>query len=659
MSYIKIKKISKEDVETPEKGYIYFGFDDPSNGPWIKDDDGSDAYYIFSGYDSEPKIISVNPINSAFNGDTITINGTNFIPSITSVNFDDKMGLDVNVLSVTQLTVIVPSDITGNVSITVSTLYGDSLPYSYSINYKNSAPVISSITPVSTSPVGSEINISGYNFIAGDTMAVFNGVSVSTNVNNSTYLSVIIPDIPLGDTVIFLETSNGSGNLFNYNVTASINPTFTDFYPKTANIGDTISLSGTNFEQYQMPIFFGDKYASNITYVNSTYMTADVSSGTPFGKTTIKLGSNSLSGFVVTGSTATLLPTIDTILPLTQSIGNTVYINGTNLEGDLSVTFSDVPAIIVSNTSSSCSVIIDSGTTSGENSVVIINKYGSSNIFQYTIPSNIYEPIISSFLPTRDYRGRPINLYGDNFIEGTGNAVFYGNILAAKMRGYTTGTTEYIKTEIAENTPTGIVDIKVVNANGSYIKSGFEVVPSSTPPTITYVTPFFAKENDTIDVYGNNLTDGLISFGLSYSGTTGQTTTITDTHLRTTLPKIIDTAGSNEYVNVYVTTLSGTSTYSPLEVYTLPTTSPIIQSFSPLSGVVGTLVTISGNFYSKYYTELSIYINNVFYALDSQEYISETEMRGVIPNVGGYTGTAFLYVKTSAGSNQKAGFTVI
>jgi len=32
MSYIKIQKIAKETVDTPEKGYVYFGYDDTDNG---------------------------------------------------------------------------------------------------------------------------------------------------------------------------------------------------------------------------------------------------------------------------------------------------------------------------------------------------------------------------------------------------------------------------------------------------------------------------------------------------------------------------------------------------------------------------------------------------------------------------------------------------
>ena len=405
-----------------------------------------------------------------------------------------------------------------------------------------------------------------------------------------------------------------------------------------------------------MSVFFGDKYASNIIVDSSTHILADVSDGTPFGNTKIKLGENLLSGFIISGSTINLLPTIDNILDLNQSIGNDVTIYGDNLDGDITVTFSGVEATVLSNNSTSCSVFINSGTTFGENTVIVINKYGSSNRFEYIIPNNIYDPIITSFEPNRDYKGSPINLYGSNFIVGTGNAVYYGNMLAEKISGH---TTEKIKTETSLLTPTGFIDIKIINANGSYIKSGFEMLPLGTPPIINNVVPTFAKEGDVIDVYGSNLIDGGISFGTLYPGISGVTDTISDTHLQTTLPKIIDTSGSNKLINIYVSNLSGTSIYSPFEVYTLPITSPNIQTLSPLSGDVGTLITITGSFFSKYYTEASVYINGIYYMLDSQEYISDSEIRGKIPDVSGYTGSVFIHIKTSAGSNQKGGFNII
>lgn len=108
MSYIKIQKILKEEVETPEPGYIYLGYDDSSvgstgNGLWIKNDDGSEAYYILSGYATNPSISSIFPADSAYIGNTIVINGANFVPFNTQVTFNGVSGTSVNVLSAIQL----------------------------------------------------------------------------------------------------------------------------------------------------------------------------------------------------------------------------------------------------------------------------------------------------------------------------------------------------------------------------------------------------------------------------------------------------------------------------------------------------------------------------------------------------------------------------
>jgi len=671
MSYIKIKKILKEEVDTPEEGYIYFGFDDPSKGPWVKDDDGSEAYYILSGSESNPSIVSISPTSSAFNGDTITINGTNFIPSITSVKFDSKLGLDINVLSVTQLTVIVPSEISGIVSIVVSTTYGSSLPVLYTINYKNNSPVISSIIPSIGSSVGSEISIDGYNFIAGETEAWFgNGISGVTNVINSTYLNAIIPDIPTGSTIVFLAnpTDNVQGNIVNYIITQSTDQTFISYSPSSGVVGDTITITGTNFNSGEVLVYFGDKYASNITVDSDTQISADISTGTHLGETKIKVGVNILGGFTVNGTR--LLPTITSILPLNQTLGGIVTLVGNNLDEDINVTFSGVKATLLSGkTSTSCQIMLSGDTSTpiqdilmkniiqGVNSVVVTNKYGSSTGFHYTIPNTISGPTITSFSPTSHYRGNAVNLYGTNYIVGTGNAIYYGNVLAEKMNGQ---TTELVKTELSMKHPIGVVNIKIVNSNGSYTILGFTVVPSVlTTPTITSISPVFAKGGDTINIYGTNLTDGIISFGYTYPGTGNTTNTMLSTQLQTILPNGLVNAGKNNLMNVYVTTTGGTYTYSSLDVYETPTTSPYIVSFSILSGSVGTLVTLTGNFFTKYYTELSVYVNGVYYMLDSQEYISSTKVKGYIPDVGGYTGSVFIRVATVSGTDQKAGFTII
>jgi hypothetical protein len=132
MSYIKIQKIAKENIGTPEKGYIYFGYDDTAfgKGLWIKDDDGSLAYYILAEASPIPVITGFDPTSAAV-GETIIIFGNNFIDGQTTVTFN---GFFANVvfLSVTEISVIIPYEaVVGTASVVASTPNGSSSPVSF------------------------------------------------------------------------------------------------------------------------------------------------------------------------------------------------------------------------------------------------------------------------------------------------------------------------------------------------------------------------------------------------------------------------------------------------------------------------------------------------------------------------------------------------
>src|SRR5574344_1156609 len=236
MSYIKIQKIKKELIETPEKGYIYFGYDDisvdgESKGFWIKDDDGT-VSYIVGQNSSAPTISNIYPFSSN-NGKTITIYGSNFAPGDTSVSFNGVLGTNVTILSSNQLTVVVPdiSTETVNAAVVVTTSNGFSSPYFHTIVHISNDPIIISVSQT-TASIGSVITINGSNFIQNDTIVWFNGDSGITNVINSTLLTVTITQTNSGSTIIFLENvSTGlQSNIVDFYIT-NTNITFTNFYP--------------------------------------------------------------------------------------------------------------------------------------------------------------------------------------------------------------------------------------------------------------------------------------------------------------------------------------------------------------------------------------------------------------------------------------------
>ena len=655
MSYIKIQKIAKELVDTPEKNHIYFGYD--SGGLWLKDDDGTDAYYILNGYASQPTILNFNPSTGSFNGDTLTINGSNFISFNTTVTFNGVLGTSVNVTSANSLTVVVP-DTPGNVPVIVTTTYGgSSLPVTYLITHKDQIPGIVSITP-SPQAIGSTVTINGYNFLQNDTIAYFGTTPGITNFVSPILLNAIIPNIPTGQTTVFLQASNGQSNTYNILVTPNLNPTFTNFYPNSGYIGDTISISGTNFALGQIQVRFGSESASGITVVSSTYLTAIIASNTPFGSTSIRVSNISLSGFTVIGSTLGLIPTISSILPLSQIPGSILNLNGSNLSGTLQVTFGGVAATVISGNSTSIYIILDSNTIPGINSVIVTNQYGPSLSFSYSVAGPINGPVINYFTPISGSIGSTVFIYGNYFAIGSGNAVYFDNVPALVSPG---STSQLITVKVPTLSPTGIVDIKVVNGTGtgSYIMSGYTVLTSGNAPIINNVIPVFAKSGDIIDVYGQYLTNCTIGFGYSYPpGTTTSTISIDDTHVRTTVPLGFATVGSSSIVNIYATTTGGTFTYSPFEIYSLPLSIPSISTFDPITGPINTFVSVYGNYFAKYWSDISVVIGGKYYLLTSQTFVSNTEINGYIPYTEGQLGSSLVSVITPAGSTQKSSFLI-
>jgi hypothetical protein len=658
MSYIKVAKIVKETVDIPEKGYIYFGYD--SGGLWIRDDDGTSPYYILSGYASSPSISSFYP-TSAFVGDTITINGNNFIKDTTSVTFNGVSGTSVTVLSVTQLTVVVPNTSTGAVNVIVKTPNGSSSPASFTVNITTNTPTISPPIVPAYAKVGSSVSINGYNFVVGATSVYFGGTLATATISNSTSITATVPNIPTGETFIFLETTSyGQSNSVNFIVVSDTNPTILDFSPKSGTTGTTITISGTNFATGQTEVWFGSTAASGITIFSSTSLRAVIDYTTPVGSTKVTVSNTSLSGLTVTGSNAGSVPTITDITPYAQQAGVTVSLIGTNLNGSLTVTFSGVEALVYPESGSTSRIVyINVNTSPGPNTVIATNQYGSSLPYIYDVSGPAGGPIITSFDPTSGERGDAIDIIGSNFILGAGNAIYFGGRFASNINA---SSTTKITATIPELAPTSDdVDVKVVNINGEYTKSGFVINAVSNPPIITNVSPSFGTAGQTVDIFGTNL-GGVASFGTTYPGTSNSTNTIDSTHIWTTIPSGLVSPGQNIIMDVYDTTMSGSSSYSPFEVYSLPVLAPTITSFTPTVGTTGTVITINGTNFCKYWTGalMSVTVGSkyAFIQLDSTTFISTTQITAIIPNTLGYTGSSVIKVVNQAGENQKAGFTI-
>jgi hypothetical protein len=191
-------------------------------------------------------------------------------------------------------------------------------------------------------------------------------------------------------------------------------------------------------------------------------------------------------------------------------------------------------------------------------------------------PAFAAAPIVTSFSPTSGPVGTTVTVNGDHF-NGT-TSVTFANVSA--------GFTFNNDNRLTATVPTGFTSgtIKVANSAGTGESSGVFTVTSGTPaPTITSFTPTSGSVGTQVTINGNHLSGATsVRFGAS----NGASFTVNnDTRITATVPAGATTG------KISVTTPGGTV----LSSGTFTMTGPVITSFSPTSGPVGTSVAIYGN----------------------------------------------------------------
>lgn len=184
-------------------------------------------------------------------------------------------------------------------------------------------------------------------------------------------------------------------------------------------------------------------------------------------------------------------------------------------------------------------------------------------------------PYISSFTPTLGGNGSTVIITGNNF-AGT-NAVSFGGTAAASFSvDSSTSITALVSTGAS-----GSVSVTTPQGNASL--AGFTF---SNVPTITSFNPERGGTGTTVVIRGTNFI-GAIS--VSFGGSAASSFVIDSANKITAVVGTVSTGT----VPVSVTTPYGTA--SRAGFYTGPT----ITAFTPMSGAVGTTVTISGTHFSN------------------------------------------------------------
>lgn len=504
-----------------------------------------------------PAITSFAPATAA-QGDTITITGNNFTGA-TKVMFGTAPAAYFAVTSPTSILAKVVSDtgVGGKISISVTTPYGTTSSATKLTIIP--PPTVQSFTP-SSGGRNTQISITG-NHLNGTNHVYIGGVEI--RIIQVTATSIVAGGNIANSGNITFTASGGTGNAGYF--TYLNQPSITSFSPAQAALGDTITITGTNFTGVTN-VTFGGVPAASFAVVSPTSIFAKVGSGAS-GKITIISPDGKATS--ATDLTFLLTPLITSFTPAAAGQGVTVTITGSNFKNLTGVSFGGVPSTSFKALSAtSITAIVPNTATSGN--IEVTTTVGKATTGGFTF---LPKPVITSFSPARAASGDTVIITGTNFNDVT--AVRFNNVVPAQS------FTVVSSTSIIAIVGAGASgNVNVVTTGGATSKTGFVYIQ---PPTITSFSPAQAAQGGIITITGTNFADVT---AVSIGGIAPASfTRLSPTSIST---KVIPGVSGK----ITVTSPAGTATSATDFIFLPP---PAITSFTPAKAAQGDVVTITGS----------------------------------------------------------------
>jgi IPT/TIG domain/Secretion system C-terminal sorting domain len=536
---------------------------------------GTNSFGTFT-YNPLPTISAFSP-NDPDPNTVMTITGTNFTGGCGATVQNLYLGgqlippANYTVVSPTQISVTVPPTAsTGTIQI-IRTDNSNATRTGFLFN----APRPISFTPISGT-IGTAVVITGSNFsgTSGAGGVRINGVNAASYTVDSDTQITAYPAASTGlSGTITVTNSKGNGSAGTFTFTPP--PIVDGFYASYGSTGATVTLYGRHFTG-AFQVKFGGTLGT-ITSVSAGQIVAEVGAGasgavsvtTPGG-----VGSRNAFRFATTPLAA---PTITTVTPqpVSQQDG-TLTINGTNLNTATAVLLNGVPLRFVGTpTATQVQVTVPVGSVSGN---IVVYTHGGTVTNAVTV---LPLPTLTSFTPTTGPTGTVVTITGSGFLGTSGAAnVRFG---ATNASSYTVVNDNTITATVAAGA-TGLV--RVVTPGGTvFSATNFTYVPPTPAPTITGFTPDIAATGTLVTITGTNFTGATqVRFG----GTNAASYTVVNA------TTITATVAAGATGNVSVVTPGGTATFATYPFTYLTSPLPSITSFTPVSGPVGTVITVTG-----------------------------------------------------------------
>ncbi len=299
-------------------------------------------------YEAAPTVSSVSPnAGPKSGGNTVTINGTNFVPGA-SVSFGGIASPAVTFVSATQLKAVAPAHAAGTVDVRVTTPGGTSAIVAGDHYTYEPPPTVSSVSP-NAGPTGggNTVTINGTNFVPGATVKFGTTASATVTFVSATQLKAVAPAHAAGTVDVRVTTPGGTSPIVPGDDYAYGPPTISSFTPISGITGSTVTINGTGFVP-GATVKFGTLASPAVTFVSGTQIKARVPDGAVTGKVSV----STAAGTATSASNFTVTLSITGFSPASGPTGTVVTITGVGFNSSSSVKFNGHAALSVVHVSS-------------------------------------------------------------------------------------------------------------------------------------------------------------------------------------------------------------------------------------------------------------------------------------------------------------------
>ncbi len=621
--------------------------------------------------DANAPVATLTPVSGPI-GTVVTISGQG-LGTTYRVTFNGTLARTITMPSAAVLLVTVPPGATTG-PVVVTTATGTVTAGTFTVTGTGPAPDVLSYTPAGGAPQGAAVTITGTGF-TGATAVKFNGTTATFTVVSATQITTTVPATAISGALTVTTPGGTAAAPTPFRVL----PAVLTVAPTSGAVGTAVVLSGTSLSRTQTVRFTGGAYAT-FTATSDTRLTLTVPPGALTGPITVRTPDGEATSPVFTVA-ATL--SLTEFTPLSGPVLTTIVtIRGLGFTGTTAVRFNGTLATAVTVASDQeVWATVPAGATTGP--ISLTTPLGTVTTTRAFSVTGTGLPQILTLTPTYGLVGAAVTIDGTNLTGAT--AVRFNGTLATILTNTATtltttvpvgATTGQVTVTTALGTAASPTDFRVVEVpandrctaanlpvltcgaslNGSILGATTTGDPAIGPACGTSVdgAGVFYRFVGTGDVVRIATCGGLTNYDSKihvFTGTCGALNCVTGNDddcaraAAVTFPSIAGTA--------YLIFVSGWETevgdFTLSATCAAPVPPPAITGFSPTSGPVGTLVTITGTGLKNAGT---IRFGSIT-ALAVAENTAGTELTVLVPNNARY---GQIRVTTTLGSALSTGY---